>query len=199
MRHSPLRLLLATTGIILGSLGSAAATPILGSPTGLAHPTQVITFDELGYLGSTYPGGVYSNPVTTQFAPFGVSFPAAPGFSHYGFYWSSEWEDPIDAGRQGFCPSGPLYAAHPTIGFSGGCLMTGPDAASRASFGRPVSGMAFATGAGALPIYTRSTSGQHGGGNSCNQSSLGFFRFPGSPHGRLSADQRRSQPKTQRS
>ena len=74
----------------------AKADTLLGGPTGLASPTSVITFDELGNLqGAT---------ITNQFAAFGATFT--------GFLWDNATEG--QAGSTGFS-GGDLS----TIGASG--------------------------------------------------------------------------------
>jgi hypothetical protein len=63
MRRSPW--ILSALVIVLGQ-GNAGASPIIGSPTGLASPTSTITFNEV-----VLPVGTV---LTNQYSAFGVTF-----------------------------------------------------------------------------------------------------------------------------
>ena len=79
------------------AVSTANATPILASQTGLLHPTNVITFDELGHLGEVLDvnQNKYAVIVTNQFSPFGVTFyPPAPTLPNFAFYWSGPADTP---------------------------------------------------------------------------------------------------------
>ena len=73
-----------TCTVLLCVASAARATPIVGGPTGLTNPDNVITFDELGNL--------QGQVITDQFAAFGATFE--------GFGWDNSTEG--QTGSTGF-------------------------------------------------------------------------------------------------
>lgn len=99
---------------VMAQVTSVQATPLINSPTGIAGPEKVITFNELGNLQNV--------GITNQFAAFGASFQNA--------WWDNATNG--QAGSTGFA-GGDLVSGPPGVVGGGGIIINFTNAVTDAA------------------------------------------------------------------